>query len=354
MHKKRGFVVPVTLIFVSAIVGITGILYLIGSLTVSYHRTLIAREKARAVALGGVNIAMSMLAQPCKTKKKDAQKTADQKQQETEQSILAEFLIGFGTWQKFHFEAARDGFAGQVQISFACEEGKINLNKIYDFKKHEFIKKAPWRQIVMDVLKRVQEKLGGENIFKALEEYLAKRTEPLSDVTDLLTIKEFAIFKEKVFYEPSTFRLPESQEGKHIFLTDLFTIDSNSDLLNGFFASESLVHVFNLSRAGIVGKDPLQLANEVFKPIANEKSPQTIERIFNKIYGKGLQSLPKTIESVLSTSFEPKNFYIITHGTVGAVTQRLVAILVRQRVEPAAGKTAEECYDVGIKKLYWL
>lgn len=68
------------------------------------------------------------------------------------------------------------------------------------------------------------------------------------------------------------------------------------------------------------------------------------------MYGKELRTLPKNIDSMLSTTFDPHFFSVRVHGKVGEVTQRLYAIL--ERVKRSQGK--EIVYDVFVRKLYWL
>jgi hypothetical protein len=77
---------------------------------------------------------------------------------------------------------------------------------------------------------------------------------------------------------------------------------------------------------------------------------QDWKAILLPVYGKELRTLPKNIDSVLSTNFAPRYFSVLVHGTVGEVTQNIYAILERNKQQQ--GDSIE--YDVAIKKLYWL
>lgn len=353
---QPGYVIPVTLIFISAIVAIAGLLYAMSAIYTPYQHIMIEQEKARQLALGGIHIGMSSLSQPCQKKEKketgQQQKEGPAAQEKEEALFLARLITGFDRWQLFTFTKERDGIAGEIKICITCEDGKVNLNEIYDFKKHQFTNKAggQWKLFVTELMKRIQTKMGGHNLFNALENFLKKRSDPLNDVTDLFAIKEFELFKNNLFYEPE-----QEKKQKPLFLADLFTVHTNQPMLDPWLISYSMLATFDLSRNAVAGKDPLALVNDLLKGFKKTSSlKEWWEKFLSKIYGKGLQSLPKTIESVLSTTFEPKNFCIMSHGSFGSVTQRVVAIVERQPVAAGTGKTSSECYDVSIKRLYWV
>ncbi len=86
----------------------------------------------------------------------------------------------------------------------------------------------------------------------------------------------------------------------------------------------------------------------------NYKSPFSIAAdwkvLFQPIYGIEFQRLPKGIDAVFATTFDPKLFSVVSYGMVGEVTLRAYAILERIR-RVVKEKT---WYDIKIKKFYWI
>ena len=66
-----------------------------------------------------------------------------------------------------------------------------------------------------------------------------------------------------------------------------------------------------------------------FKERANWQQDWTI--MLMPVYGKELRTLPKHIDSMLSTNFAPRFFSVLAEGKVGDITQRMYAILERNK-----------------------
>jgi len=350
--QKHGYILILTLMMIATATVIGTYIFIRGSSYVPYMRTMIEQEKAQALALGGVQVAVSQLSYTQNKQASSAQQPANQqnKQQDQKKELLMTILPIINRWQIFPLKEKVDGVSGDINVCLMCEDGKINLNDIYDFQKHVFKganqQKGDWQKIMKDIMSRVGQLVGGADLFSALEKFLKKQQYQLNDVTQLLNIKEFAVFKDKVFYQPS----PEQAQGKiALYLTDLFTVHSSGAKLEPWLLSDSLLGVLKLKQAA-----PGQIASRkksVKKWLTNFKPTVQWNKDWNKvlkpIYGK---DLPKTIESVLSSTFEPQWFSVLSYGKVGRVTARCMAIM--QLVKRASnGKTG---YDVSIRKLYWL
>ena len=70
-----------------------------------------------------------------------------------------------------------------------------------------------------------------------------------------------------------------------------------------------------------------------------------IIRQLKPMYGKDFKNLSKNIQPFLADKFAPKIFSVISYGTVGLITQRLIVIL------EVSSQDSENHY--AIKKLYW-
>lgn len=229
------------------------------------------------------------------------------------------------------------------------EEGKINLNRIVDFKKGAFkgTETAGWKAIMQEICKSIERLTKSSNLFPALEKIVKNAKVPFNDATELITTKEFNDFKDSLFYQP-----PTTKKQDTIYLTDIFTVWSSSDKLEPWLFSDSINGLFGLPRVEVDDikkrKDQVEGWIKNFKERSNWQ--QDWQTILMPMYGKELRTLPKNIDSKLSATFAPRFFSVLVHGKVGEVTQIVYAILERNK--QSHGDNVE--YDVVIKKLYWL
>jgi len=319
-------------------------------------RTMVEREKARLLARSGIEIAMSQLSMPDKKeqKKPDEKKSAapapepNEKQEETLFSFIVP-RINMG--QAFTLKRAIEGIQGEIGICVMCEEGKLNLNELYDPEKGELINKSLSK--CMDALfERIQKSVGGAELSKALQKFIKDRKMPLDDVTELLKIKEFAGFKDHIFYEP-----PEKNAKKGtkspLYLTDIFTVWSGKNTLQPWLLSDSIRGLLDLSRAqDSTIEERQKVVAEIMKAMPKSLQwPESWNKYLKLLYGKDFATLPKGIELLLDTKFEPKIFSVICYGKVGKTTQKLFAIM--ERVNTASEKDKQQV-NVKLRKLYWI
>lgn len=318
------------------------------------------REKANLLALGGIELACSQLA-GSKPNKKDAKKAVTESQQKesskkeavdsVEKRMLAALIPANGRWQTFSFDEKRDGMSGTVQICITSEEGKIDINALYNFKEKKFVgseattEDKNYRMMLEKVLARVEDSIGASNLMRGLEAFLKGRDKPLSDVTELLSIKEFAPFKQAVFYEPVS-------DKKAITLTDLFTVWNGTRGLTAWLLSPSLQRIM-----GATQLDVKKLPDEaIVKKIVDNYGPtitlkQAWQELLAPLYGIELASLPTYAKAVLGTRFGPRFFSVLSYGVVGTTTQKLLAIIM---LEEDSSPDSDAAYSVVMKKLYWL
>lgn len=354
-HHRPGFAIVMTLIVISLAVFIVSYIAVRATIFSPYADLVIKREQAQELALSGIQIAMSSLAaQPPAEKKEEAAAGEKKKTEKTsdEQFLLQKILPTLNRWRTFALQDSIDGIDATIQLCVSCEEGKININAIYDFDTHEFVgAKKPtgnWDAMMQELCKRIESQTGAKDLFKALSAYLKKQTHPLNDVTELLTIKEFAAFRNSIFYVPPT----QKTEKRPLYLTDIFTTQSISGSIEPWLFSDSLLGIFDLPRAEVTEEkkraELVAKAIKSFKPSASWKDDW--QKLLQPIYQKELQSLPKGIESLLSSTFTPATFCVDCEVKVGNVTQQVRAI-VRRTKKSDENRVA---YDIMIKKLYWL
>ena len=356
-QNKSGYILVLTLMIISAAMAIAMYIFNRGSVQVPFIRTMIDKKKAKLVALGGIQVAIAQLAYKETVEKKPTKSEGAAKPEPGKQAkqFLTRILPDINRWQIFDLDEDIDGVRGTLHVCLMCEEGKIDINEIYDFSKLKFKgekqKTGDWKKILQDIFGRIEKQVKAKDLLSAFEKFLKARQYKINDVTELLTIKEFEVFKQAMYYEPPS-QKKKKEVQRPMYLTDIFTSFSGKSKLEPWLFSDSIHGVFGLSRAQI--GDSAQRKNAVdgwlkkFKQKVNWK--QDWKTIMVPIYTKELQSLPKGIESIFSTTFDPKVFSVLSFATVGKVTQRLFAIL--ERIQRS--QNDQIVYDIKIRKLYWL
>ncbi len=355
--NKGGYILLLTLLITSAAIAVVTYIFNRGTVHIPFSQTMIKREKAKMLAIGGVELAIAKLAK----KAPKEEKRAEEKEKKTDAAkeakhFLTNILPAINRWEEFSLDEEIDGTDGTIKICLMSEEGKININNVYDFEQLQFVgektKNKNWKILLQEVFQRIEKGTKAKDLFQAFEKFLKSRQYKVNDVTELLTIKEFEIFKNAVFYEP-LIKKEKEREKQQFYLTDIFTTWSSDTNLDPWLFSDSINGIFGLPRASTaeVSKRKEQVSGwlKEFK-LKVTWNVNEWKKYMVPVYGKELRVLPKNIESILSDTFAPKMFSVLSYGTVGAVTQRLFAIL--ERTEHS--QNGQIVYDVKIKKLYWL
>lgn len=356
-HIKKscdGYIMIFTLLIVGAAMMVVTYVGHRGSFYLPFSQMVLAREKAKMLALSGVQVAIAQLSYVAKkdesvSQPKEGQKDSAGGKQSQEQDLLSRILPTLNRWQQFDLTQEVDGVDGQIKVCLMCEEGKINLNRIIDFKKGAFkgSEQSGWKAIMQELCKTIEKMSKTTDLFPAFEKLIKDLKFKFNDATELITRKEFAPFKDILFYQPPTGKKQET-----IYLTDIFTVWSSSDKIEPWLFSDSINGVLGLPRVEVddIKKRKEQSATWMknFKERANWQ--QDWKTMLMPVYGKELRTLPKNIDSMLSTNFAPRFFSVLVHGKVDEVTQCVYAILERNK--SSQGDNIE--YDVVIKKLYWV
>mgnify|MGYP000949842878 CR=1 FL=1 len=362
---RKGFIMITTLIVISLIVVLIGYLINRSSSYVPYIKTMIDHEKAKELALGGIQMAISQLAyadvvdeknaddkdkktpsQPQNKQDQDAQLQQTQPPQKPQdkgsahaKQFLKTLLPILNTWQTFKLDPVKDGIEGEIKICIMSEDGKINLNELYDFSKHTFVVKG--LEEFLNKIKKIGE---GPSAFEGIRGNFKERDSRLRDVTELITIKAFESFKLRIFYDENAVT-KSGKEGAPLYLTDIFTIWSTQRGIDPWLISPSISAMLGLEKE----KDKKSFAESALKSFKVSYSwPADWNTIFAKLYKKDFASLPKDIQGLLRTSFGPETFSVLSYGKVGDITHRLFAILVHDTTDRQEKGPAK----VHIKKLY--
>lgn len=352
-YASNGFVLVTTMLILSLAVVL--ISFIINRSTVFFPlaRTTIDREKAKELALGGLQLASSQLAYAdvVETEEKEGAKTPENQKPAANNTLnqskqmLKVLVPVLNKWQTIKLDEGKDGVGGEIKICIGSEDGKINLNELYDFQKHEFIgnnkEKEELKKLLQELFGNIK-RAGTQDLFQSLEAFLKERDDKLRDITELLTIKSFATFKNDLFFNPDN---TGNKDQKALYLNDIFTLWSRNRTIDPWLLSASLCSLMNLSE---LKKGPFADAIKNFK--GSYSWPADWNNTFSKLYKKDFSSLPKGITRLLATQFGPETFSVLSYGTVGQITHRIYAILERDTLD----REAKEPAKITIKKLYWL
>jgi len=155
----------------------------------------------------------------------------------------------------------------------------------------------------------------------------------------LLRVKEFQeVFATRQFYEPPTQNNEQVPKGKKqaVYLTDLFTIWSQEETVSAWVLSDALCAIFGFNRPQ-AGDG--QLRKQMVEQAVEQKALalKSLDAVWPKgpqlLYGKELGAISQEIKPLLSASFEPDTFSVISRGTVGNISQKIFAIIERREPE---------------------
>lgn len=341
-HNQPGYILALTLAFISMLMFLGAYVANKGLVFSSYSKTMINREKATQLAYGGIQLALSQIAgEPIKKeapkneqKGASAGKTPQQNESDGKQ-LLKQLLPVFNKPQTFTLKQSIEGINGTVAIAIGSEEGKINLNAIYDFDKHKFVGEGnpqnDMKKMMQEVFNLIKERTGAD-LFAEFERHLKDRKYPINDVTELLSLKGFDVFRNAIFFDP--FTSGQKDKKQPLFLTDLFTVSASRAGIEPWFLSPSVLAAMNLKRDSEKSVDDL-LKN--YKDRVDWKTDwaNSLKNLYSVDYG----AIPKGIASLFTAAFEPKFFNVISLGTVGGISVRILAII--ERIKPGQDGKAQ-------------
>ncbi len=349
--NQQGYVLVLTVMMLS--IGILMISQFVqqGMVHVHFDRIIIDREQARSMALNGIQLAMSQLSVLDTT-------TTTTDNNKSTQDFLEKVFPALNRWQEITFNGAKDGVDGTIKFCISSEDGKIDINQVFDFQKKKFKNEdagqGDMKKIMKEFFLSMKKFSNDKDLFDTFEKFLKQRHYKFNDATELLTNAEFqTVFRSNIFYEP-----PSSEQDvkeRPVFLTDIFTVFSQKSTIQPWLLSDSIQRILSLKTA--YGSDEKQRKDQI-KQLLKEKPLKKMEdgdikkiqelwdTYWQKIYGKDFKSLPQEIVNLFTLKFEPMVFSVVSYGIVGQITQKALAIIERFK--------SSENNTFLIKKLYWL
>lgn len=361
--ERSGFILVLTIMLVSSSVLLISLVVNRVSAYRRMGRLWVDIEKSKLIALSGLEIAMSQIAQldaepkeegessdkkperseesPSRKSEGEKDTKKDEKKQAEKAKKLLDFLMNkLNSWQTFEIKEAVEGVDGTSQIYISSEQGKINLGGLYDPQQKKFVTAGTvtGKQLcdfISEKLKPIFErkKQKAPELASLIEKFF-KEHQSLDDVSQLFAQADS---------QAQMFVRPEGKD-KDFALTDLFTTETQKNAIDPFTFSASLCKVVGLTRT----KDPKKIdPKALYQLIQTEKIDW--QKMWNPamvaLYGKEYSTLPLEIKPFFDTRFGPTIWSVVSYGKVGSVTSKVCAIIEKT-------KNASEPFQV--KKLYWL
>ncbi len=339
MHNKPGFILVITFMLLSCALASVMLLSVFG-----YHHTTMMTVLTRKCysldcALSAPDILKSLLTPEEKDEKKEQKSEKDSKDElkDSQKKIMSlwKYSQGFAPILSSDKEQANSVISYAMMLG--TEEGKLNLNSLYDFKKLEWLspeKKAFCKALFTLIAKFMKSKDTQENaLFDAFEKYLKKRGAPFNDVSELFNITEFTqIFPAQVVHTGS-------QSSKDLYIGELFTVSTEQDTINCVGLSRSFVLLIGAKQENMIEllqqKEKLQ---EVMK--LSSAGEQGLATFFDKAYGIDFKNIPQEFKSLLTMNFELNIFSIVLTASAQKIASTVYAIIKQQ----TSGETVT--YDV--------
>jgi hypothetical protein len=348
--KKSGFIFIYVLLISFLILSLGTYLFNRSVTFPSYVKTNIRNEQAKQLTFSGIEWARALLSvsrlrqdsggQAAKTSQNNTENKTSKNAEAFDQINL--LFPQINQWQHFDLREQNDGVDGTLGVCITNEEGKININSLFDFKNKKFTQEK-----LVDLLNLKLESFGIKDFKSHLEQFFKKRGSPLTIITELLEDDYFKdAFKDMIFYIPAE---DASTSKKKIYLTDLFTTYTTPELkINPWFFSDSISQLFDLTRASLQKmedrKKHIESLKNEFKTQYNWQSD--FKKFLQPMYEKSLEQYI----SFLKTDVVFNYFSVLCKANFSGNTKKVYAILQKkERAQPD-----EIMYDVNIIQVYFL
>ena len=302
----------------------------------SHH--IIEKNKTNQT-ISAMTIAQSyLMIMPKSTDEKDPQKADAQE----ESQLLASFKKVYPYLQQpktFKLKKEIDGCDATIQLLFANEAGKINLNSLYDFKEQKFYhegKTDDRKKLAVWIFETIASMTKTQSLFEEFEKHCKERKAPFNDVLELLTMEGFKkVFAYKVFKpmpEKQTKQIDvqvTQQDIKELYLTDIFTVTSMTQGLDAWMLSSSVQTLCGITKK----EEPLD-EEKLKKLYAQFKDSvewaNSWDTILQPVYGISYSQIPAEIKGILTLTFWPHIFSIVACTTVDA-KKSMLQVVVKQK-----------------------
>ncbi|HBR70699.1 TPA: hypothetical protein DIC20_01290 [Candidatus Dependentiae bacterium] len=343
-----GYILVLSVVIMSLLIIISTQIYYLSFNFSSYSHFALKREKAKMLALSGVQLVRERfyfppqeenkekVQQTAKTEVKEKSEESKEKKQEEKKpskpepkksdkelgALLARALPILNRWQSTKLTIEKDGVEGEIKTYVACEDGKIHLNNLLSLMAQKGLSEER-----VNMFKALWQKIGelvkaNKNLYESALEFFDRRNRIwLNDISEILDAPGFQVFNDKLF----VFLTNGNKDG--VYLMDLFTPQSRYAKLDPWVLSASVQKLLGL-KSKKMDEGAVAAIVKDFQSSHNWRNDWN--KLLKPIYGKDFEGLPKGIDLMLSVRFDPAAFSVVSYGVVDGVKQGVFTILVKQ------------------------
>ena len=336
-YAKRGYILFLLFTILSVC---TVLISLYFSQVMVYRQlmqVLITKEKTNRLALSSMSFVQALLT-PEEEKNKAPTLPAPGAQDvklSPDQKLLIQLFDCWNKEQSYQLTSKDDGFDAKIAQSVQSEQGKLNLNSLFDFEKKKFLFEGTAKdrkKLAVWIFEKIATITKKPNLFAPFEKHLNTRSFDFNDVTELLSIKEFAdAFASNTFisFEESGTNnqagaQPKSNQIK-IFLTDIFTVSTEQDTINPWLFSPSWCTILDLKPKQTLSEEERK---KIFTQISKTSSWETDwNKNLKDFYQKEYKDLAQEIKTILTTEFEANIFSLLLKANIGETNSTIFTIV---------------------------
>lgn len=334
--QQRGYILFITFSMLALCTALVSMFMVKGFTHKKLATALLEQEKMNRFALSTSELAQSFLsfsAEDIKpADKQAASEPADKaapanSNNDISLKLLEKVLPVVNKTQKFSMKEIAKDFPVVINLTFFCESGKININGLYDLVNKKFYDEgvagkdkkvfATW---LFDKIAAITE---NPSLLQPFIEHVKQRKVPFNDVTELLAIKEFAAcFSQAVFYESDRPNTSSDKKIQKLFLTDIFTVASESDTIQPWLLSPSVCVLLDIAQKGdkqdgTGNKEDKKIDLSSFNPQADWQKDW--DKTMKPLYDVSFDKIPEPVRLMFSTQFSVTAFSMLATVTRQAV-----------------------------------
>jgi len=341
-NNKQGYI----LFLLFSILSVCSVLISLYFSRVVIYRQLvqqsIRQQRANHLALSAVSLAQAVLVPQ---QNKDESKEASPKAAtpgKSEQKILTALFPYFNKEKTFELTTATDGIQATLSLSIQSEQGKLNINSLYDFEKKKFMyegEPTDRKKLCTWLFGRIATLTGKPTLMSVFEEHLKNRSIDFNDVTELLSIKEFSQqFSDQLF-----FNTDHTQINK-LFLTDIFTVYTEQETITPWLFSRSWCTLLELQPKQKLTEEEIQKIFSTFKIDATWETDWNSS--LQPFYQKEYKDLPQEIKSILTTRYEANIFSLLLKAKITETISTIFTIVKASTKQHLNGFDIVKTYQV--------
>ncbi|MGA9530670.1 MAG: hypothetical protein WBQ73_02155, partial [Candidatus Babeliales bacterium] len=227
--SHKGYVLLLTLTIISLMVYLTNYIAYRSFSTIPQTKIFTERKQAKELAFSGIACAQRQL-MILPAQEEDQHKESSE---DADKRLLKILLTHLNTWQEILLTQDIHGIDGKIRIHISCENGKMNINSLFDLlnktpnipTEGEQVSTSPnYKEILQRLVQTTEINMNIiNNLLESLEQFFKAQQNVLQlyDLSQLSSIKELQNF----IINPSLDALAlHDTDDTHLNLYDLFTV----------------------------------------------------------------------------------------------------------------------------------